>query len=184
MQATIRISVNQLSEHFLQEMKEKYAGAELEISINREQREVEISEDFFWELIALLDWEQEENKQITEPLIDRLSQLGSNEIYGFQDILSEKLYQLDQEVFASSTVKNIDDLSADGFLYDRLCVVANGRAFYEEVLAHPSQMPKNLSFEPLLYVAAKAYEKKTGKEFSYFPMFNYETYSNKEGWLS
>ena len=64
----------------------------------------------------------------------------------------------------------------------RCAVVANGRAFYEEVLKNPREMPKDLTFEPLLYVAMTAYKRKIGKEFMILPAFNYETYSNKEGW--
>jgi hypothetical protein len=43
-------------------------------------------------------------------------------------------------------------------------------------------MPKDLTFEPLLSLAAKAYKLKTGKTFDYSSHFNFETYGNKEGW--
>jgi len=72
--------------------------------------------------------------------------------------------------------------SSDNFLYARACVVANGKAFYEKVLADPAQMPKDLTFEPLLSLARKAYQKKTGAAFDYFPTNSYETFSNPEGW--
>jgi hypothetical protein len=67
----------------------------------------------------------------------------------------------------------------DGFLYDRLCVVANGKATYEAVLEDPTRMPTEVSFEPLLYVASQAYELKTGNTFDYQPTVSYETYANK-----
>jgi hypothetical protein len=73
-------------------------------------------------------------------------------------------------------------LSVDDFLYARCAVVANGKAFYENVLNNPSEMPTDLTFEPLLYIAMHAYKRKTGKEFMLAPAFNYETYSNKGGW--
>ena len=73
-------------------------------------------------------------------------------------------------------------LSVDDFLYTRCAVVVNGKDFYQNVLNNPSEMPKDLTFEPLLYVALNAYKRKTGNEFMFIPVHNYETYSNKEGW--
>ena len=72
--------------------------------------------------------------------------------------------------------------SGDGFLYTRCCVVANGQAFYDEVLADPAQMPKDLEFEALLYVAPDAFEAKTGEEFDFAPALDFETGSNRAGW--
>jgi len=43
-------------------------------------------------------------------------------------------------------------------------------------------MPKDVTFELILSIAAKAYQRKTKKEFLYNLSHNYETYSNKEGW--
>ncbi len=43
-------------------------------------------------------------------------------------------------------------------------------------------MPKDVTFEPILSIAAKAYQRKKKKDFLYNPSYNYETYSNKEGW--
>ena len=108
-------------------------------------------------------------------------------IYEFEDLLSEKLYNLDGLEFARNTGASAyqsDDafFSVDGFLYDRCCVVANGKDFYEQVLKDPEKMPKDKSFGALLRIASLAYKHKTGKELEYVPAFNYETYSNKEGW--
>jgi hypothetical protein len=72
--------------------------------------------------------------------------------------------------------------SPDWFLYVRSCVVANGRSTFEQVLADPREMLKDLEFEALLCVASKAYERKTGKEFTYVPSTSYETFSNDAGW--
>ena len=73
-------------------------------------------------------------------------------------------------------------LSVDDFLYTRCAVVVNGKDFYQNVLNNPLEMPKDLTFEPLLYMTLHAYKRKTGKEFMFVPAHNYETYSNKEGW--
>ena len=72
--------------------------------------------------------------------------------------------------------------SADGFLYSRCVVVANGKVVYERILADPSQMPKDMEFEALLSMAWKAFEKKTGKEYDRLTRVSFETFSNKVGW--
>lgn len=186
MQATFKIPVKNLNPAFIKEMQEKYAGAELEITVKRNPDFNLLEEEQFWEIIDLLDWEQEADADIIEPVVAKLAAMSVAHIYQFQDILSEKLYRLDQRQFA----EHIGDrsyqpgkyFSVDGFLYIRACVVANGREIYEEVLKDPGKMPKGVSFEPVLYVATKAYKRKTGREFIYIPLFDYETYSNEKGW--
>jgi hypothetical protein len=99
--------------------------------------------------------------------------------------LSEKLWYLDTKQHAQVFLDDPEEegyLSVDDFLYARCTVVANGREYYEAVLADPSQMPVDFTFEPLLSVAMTAYKRKTGKQFMALPAFNYETYSNKKGW--
>ena len=75
-----------------------------------------------------------------------------------------------------------DYFSVDHFLHVRACVIANGKEAFEEVLAQPKEMFKDLTFESILTVASIAYERKTGKQFIYVPSKNMETYSNKNGW--
>ncbi|MEM1119915.1 MAG: DUF4240 domain-containing protein, partial [Bacteroidota bacterium] len=64
----------------------------------------------------------------------------------------------------------------------RACVVANGRAIYQDVIADPKEMFQDLTFEPILSVASTAYTRKTGKQFIYVPSQSMETYSNQVGW--
>ena len=75
-------------------------------------------------------------------------------------------------------------LSVDEFLYARCVVVANGRQFFDAVLAEPKQMPKDMEFESLLYVARTALKKKTGRDDAEpdEPAVSYETFSNRAGW--
>jgi len=70
----------------------------------------------------------------------------------------------------------------DNFLYARCCVVANGKAYYEQVLKNPEDMPKEVTFEALLRIPGEAYQKKTGKRLVFVTTYSYETYSNREGW--
>ncbi|TAE00152.1 MAG: DUF4240 domain-containing protein [Bacteroidetes bacterium] len=139
-------------------------------------------ESFFWEMIDLLDWEQSDNELIIKPLIQVLSQKSLSEIFTFQEYLSQKLFFLDQKRFAQNFADQY--FSVDTFLYVRACVVANGKAFYDHICQNPQEMPSDLTFESLLYVAQKAYQQQTGQHFMpYLPTVSYETYSNKIAWL-
>ena len=108
------------------------------------------------------------------------------DIHRFQDILAEKLYELDTQAFAEQIGEGRyggpNHFSVDIFLYTRTCVVANGRDFYQEVLRDPTKMPREYTFEALLYLAPTAFEQKTGEAWDYIPRVCYETFSNREGW--
>ena len=147
-----------------------------------------MDEDTFWNLIQCLNWKENLNDdEILAPLVARLSQMDESDIYLFQDILSEKLYLLDTKSHAEhigeDSYQENGFFSADSFLYARVCVVANGKECFLEVLNSPEKMPKNTEFEPLLYVAVDAYFLKTGKtDFLPTTRYCYETFSNKKGW--
>ncbi|MEN0004321.1 MAG: DUF4240 domain-containing protein [Bacteroidota bacterium] len=185
MTSSFKIAVKNLDQDFIKAMQEKYKDAELEITIKRPSGIQPLEEETFWNIIDQLDWEATTDDGILAPAIEHLSSLSIAHIYGFEEILSKKLYHLDQQKFAAQIGKRSFQadryFSVDTFLYARACVVANGKAAYDEVVAIPEAMPKDLTFEPILYLAAKAYEKKTGKSFLYIPTYSYETYSNEKG---
>lgn len=188
MTGSIKIPIQQLNPQFVQELQEKYPNGEIEVRTNSETLPERMTEETFWEIIARFDWskEDESDAAVVAPAIDYLSELPVYAIYGFQDILSEKLYALDTRRFAEQIGEDAYQadkyFSVDIFLYARCCVIANGKEAFEQVLQNPALMPKDLTFETLLSVAPKAYRLKTGARLSYLPAFNYETYSNKEGW--
>jgi hypothetical protein len=144
----------------------------------------------FWGLIDLLDWRHEgDDDRVVKPVVDRLASLPDAEIGSFHEILAQKLYDLDGRAWARESGPEIwsgdpDRLSVDGFLYARSAVVASGREGYEGVRTDPTLMPKNAAFEALLYVAASAYERKTGLEWDDLDdtEVSYETFSNEAGW--
>ncbi len=185
---TIHISVDHLNEGFIERLREHYPHASLEIKVGEKQENGGLTEEQFWEMIALLDWSKgDDNEAITKPLVQKLAAHSLRHIYEFQDLLSEKLNRLDTKAHAEKAGENAwkgdeSPFSLDEFLYARCCVVANGKAAYDAVLKDPSQMPQDLAFEPLLRIAGKAYFLKTGKIFRYVPAFNMETFANKEGW--
>ena len=145
----------------------------------------------FWELVSALDWKHEDDDgNVVEPVVKALAAMPDAEIAAFQNTLTAKLFALDGRVWARESGDSIwwgepDFLSSDAFLYARCVVVANGREFYDTVLSDPTQMPKDMEFESLLYVAPKAYERKTGTSGDAvrdLTDLSYETGSNPEGW--
>jgi len=116
-----------------------------------------------------------------------LSGLSKAKIKAFDDILSEKLYQLDGQQYAENTGQNAyqgedTPFSVDGFLYARCMAVAQGKDTFDTILVNPEKMVKDDSFESLLSLASQAYQKKTGKPYEHIPAFIYETYANTKGW--
>jgi hypothetical protein len=147
-----------------------------------------MSEEEFWEVISLLDWKQQGNDdKVLAPAIKALASKSKIAIRQFAERFAFVLYQLDTKAHASDMGKysydpNSDYVSADGFLYARCVVVANGREFYEAVLKDPSKMPKDMEFESLLRLASASHELKTGQELEYSTGCSFETFSNTDGW--
>ena len=179
-----KINLKELNSHYIQQLQSLYENEEVyvEIWLVDKSRKVEMTENLFWRIIALLDWkEQGDDDAVLAPAVERLSQLSPKGITDFYDLLSEKLYQLDGEVYAEQTIED-GYFSADLFLYARCAVVANGKNVYNKILNQPTSFPKNLFFEALLELPNKAWMKKTGMELGYLPLYNYETGFNPDGW--
>ena len=148
-----------------------------------------MNEKVFWEIISSFNWNKTGNDNaVLKPAVNKLISMTVEDIFKFADILSEKLYLLDGIKYASNigedSYKNeTEHFSVDYFLYVRCCVVANGKDFYDQILKNPTKMPKEMDFEALLYLPEVAYNKKTkSEEYDYQPKFNFETFSNKNGW--
>lgn len=181
-----RINVKDINLQFLKEL-EATAGASGQVEIKVEGRkhgEGLFSEEQFWQIIDQFDWTQKKRADIVRPAINALSEMPIAAIYLFEDFLSEKLFKLDTRQHAEVYLQQQEDdyLSVDDFLYVRCAVVAEGRAYYEEIEQNPSALDANIDFEQILYVAAEAYYLKTGRQFEYSPLYNYETKSNTEKW--
>jgi predicted DNA-binding WGR domain protein len=147
-----------------------------------------MDEPLFWEILSLLNWKKAGNDDaVLLPAEKRLATLSLEDIFAFEDILAEKLYQLDGEKYAVACYpgQHPSSISADAFLYDRCSVLCNGPAFYEKVVQDPTKWPVGLEFESLLYLAGKAYARKTGQDdFPHTTRVSYETGSNTAGWDS
>lgn len=143
----------------------------------------EMDEDAFWHIIEQLDWSKEgKNEAVLAPAVTALSLHSEAAIKAFAERQAFLLFQLDGKAYADAFAKKDGYLSADEFLYARCAVIANGRETYYRILAHPKQMPDDLSFEDLLYLPELAWELRTGKPWDYLPACNYETGFNVQGW--
>jgi hypothetical protein len=187
MTTVLTVNIDDIDNKFVENLKREFAHTEAEIRLEGQIGSAEsFTTEDFWNTISLLDWTSEgDDPKVVEPVVAYLASQPLSHIYRFSDILAEKLWQLDTRSHAQIFLDDPEEegyLSSDDFLYTRCAVVANGQAYYGNVLQNPSQMPKDLSFEPLLYIALTAYKRKTGKNFIALSAFNYETYSNKQGW--
>ena len=147
-----------------------------------------MNENEFWKIIEMLDWEQSgDDEAVVEPVVSALVKKENEEIYKFEEMLAQKLHALDtkehaKEIGEEAYVNDDTYFSPDGFLYSRCVVVANGKDFFKHILQNTKEFPKDMEFEPLLYVAQEAYEQKNDREWEYVSEADYETYKNSDGW--
>jgi len=148
-----------------------------------------LDDKVFWEIIEQLDWSKSGNDDaVIKPVIDVLVNMEIDDIYQFEKLLTENLYQLDTKEIAKQiglgAYQDEDQyFSPDNFLYARCAVVANGEKLFKDVLENPEAFPQAIEFEALLSIASVSYEKKTNQDWDYFDEeFSYETFSNAKGW--
>ena len=142
----------------------------------------------FWRIIKLFDWDTEEDDDsILAPATNYLATLSDEEIFSFEDLMSQYLYDIDGMKYAKyvygSDVNSY--ISADEFLYIRCVAVANGKGYYDSILFGGRKLDPDLEFEALLYLPQNAWALKHGKDASEYPHIpepSYETFSNKELW--
>jgi hypothetical protein len=186
MTTVLNVSLNDLSSQFVEELKQVF-GKNTEVEIRLQDKSCAddlFPEDDFWRVIGTIDWSKKGNENKIKPAVRMLANMPVSSIYLFADRLSAKLFELDTRAHANAYAASDPEyyISADDFLYARCAVVAEGKEFYEKVLNDPSQMPDDIVFEPLLYLADDAFEMKMGIPFNYKPTHSYETQSNKSGW--
>jgi hypothetical protein len=174
-------------EAFQEEVRRQYAEMERRRKLAQKPKKM-MPEEEFWPIIELLDWQRQGNdEEVLAPAIKALAAKTKPQIRAFAERFAFLLYQLDTKAHASHIGQYSYDpktnyVSADGFLYARCVVIANGPSFYAQVLNDPTAMPKDLEFESLLTLAPAAYEMKTGEEFDYSTGCSFETFSNPLGW--
>lgn len=159
----------------------------VELSLTTTTGNNRLSEEKFWSIIDQLDWQaQGDDENVLKPAVEALLNEEEEVIFAFQDMLAQKLYDLDGEKYAreigndSFSANNL--FSSNWFLAVRACAVANGKALYDSALSTPANMPKDLEFAALLNLAPKAYRAKTGQAFNYLTQLSYETFANRQAW--
>ena len=142
-------------------------------------------ERFFTCIMDICDWDKlGDDEQVLMPLINHLSQLPDEEIFDFEDIMSELLYELDTRK-NYKTARKFYSHNDDTFLYSRCVALVNGEVYYEKVKAGKIKDLWKNEFESILYVPREAWAKKHGKNMQDFPHISpqsYETGSNTEAW--
>lgn len=189
MTAVLKINIQELDARFIEKMKAEHATSDLEIHVvDAAGESPRLDEAGFWNVISKLDWDKVgDDAAVLEPAIEYLAKQPLSQVYQFVDQLAEKLHRLDTKAHAQVFLDDEEAegyLSPDDFLYARCAVVASGETAFQTVLAEPSKMPTELTFEPLLHLAKAAYHRKTGKDATLKPAISYETYSNRNGWKS
>lgn len=145
-----------------------------------------MDEDVFWEIIALFNWKKKDDDDVMKPALKKLVSMPEEDIYQFQEILTEKLYALDGLVYAVCSGEYDYPngyLSPDMFLYARCVPIVNGKEYYYNVLKNPIKFPRDMDFESVLYLANDALNKKLKSEDEYIETeLSYETGSNEALW--
>ena len=184
MTTKISVPITAFDEEFLHRLKAKFsAHTRIDIQVVEMDEEPLLEEADFWNIISLLDWDAETREDVLAPAIEALAKRPISHIYQFEDFIAEKLSQLDTAPHAHMAYPESEAISEDGFLYVRAAVVAKGRKHFNDVLKSPERLDPDEDFEPLLSIAALAYEQKTGKGYEYISPVSYETFSNSAGWV-
>lgn len=147
-----------------------------------------MTRDEFWQCIGhinqkLLKAGEGHDHDAVQSLTVFLATLPPSKIEGFEEQLSQVLYEIDTQEHMRSAGMSAG--SSDGFLYARCYAVASGAAFYESVKQDPKKMPKTVNewCEPLLYVAERAWERfPRPHKWNYSASVSYESGMNSKGW--
>lgn len=127
----------------------------------------------FWELIDKTgEASGGDPFQQAELLIDALTQLSEDDILVYDSILWDLMDQAYvAELWEAANIIGCG-CSDDGFMDFRAWLIGRGKDIFEKALADPENLAEvveagqETQVEALLYVAPKAYEKKTSKEES------------------
>ena len=138
---------------------------------------------FFWKIIKSCNWKhQGDDTKVIQPLIEKLSKLEDADIFLFNDMMTELLYQLDsKELFAEFT-NFLGYENEEHFLYSRCAALINGEDFYYRLLNN-EEFIWDMEFESLLDVLEATWElKHKNNNYIHNTTLSYETRSNKAKW--
>ena len=80
------------------------------------------------------DWNNENEDQIFEPILQFLIDHNDKYIFDFHDLMSEFLYQLDRKEILENSIQQ-DQVSDEDFLNQRAYVLTNGNKYYHDIIS-------------------------------------------------
>lgn len=140
----------------------------------------------FWEIMALPDWQQPDEDDALLPIIEALAVMDDQEFFAFDDLLAKLLYDTDGPAWARAIYgEDLQQMSAEGFLYARCAAVALGRETYTAFQEHRMPVTPDAKYEVILYVAPIAWAVKHDadvEDYPHTPPYEAETGSNTRLW--
>jgi len=141
-----------------------------------------LDEDLFWKIVDESLRIAYDQKGQTHYLINALQKLSGTEIIGFRLRTDKLLYDTyNDRMWCAGCIMNKGYCSDDGFDYFRYWIISRGRKVYYSALSDPDtlvgQINSNLKFydfESFSYVAAQAFEAKTGRRI--YPFIDYDNF--------
>lgn len=134
----------------------------------------------------MLDWAHEgDDALVLAPAIQYLSEQTDADIFAFEDIMAQYLYDIDSRKIAQGLYGDTAHISADMFLYQRCVAVVNGNGYYNSILYGGRKLDPDLEFEGILYVPMEAWAKKhhcDTSDYPHAPTPSYESFSNQALW--
>lgn len=145
-----------------------------------------MNEKEFWKVMDKADWSsQGDDDKVLAPVIDVLAKLSDEEIFGFEDVMSKLLYDIDSQEIALQLYGPELHFSEDLFLYQRCVALVNGAKYYKKILTGKEKLDPGKEFEAILYVPHRAWAQKhqaDSGDYPHFPEISYETGSNETLW--
>lgn len=138
----------------------------------------------FWGILKKGDWNNENEDQIFEPILQFLIGHNDKYIFDFHDLMSEFLYQLDRKEILENSIQQ-DQVSDEDFLNQRAYVLTNGNKYYHDIISLIKPMDGELKCPKLLNLPAKAWSLKNNKpieKYPHTPKYNIKTKSNTKYW--
>ena len=163
MAKSLLLPVNHLAKDQVQQWKKAYPDGYVRVYPRLFEQIGKPHEKLFWNIIGLLDWEQEEEDDILLPAATKLARYDVAYIQGFDDLLQEKIHEAKQNLPRWIVPRNVSKPNFDELLRDAICgTIAQGKEFFESEIKKPGWIPGNFFFQALLRLANFAYEIKTG----------------------
>ena len=124
----------------------------------------------FWGILKKGDWNNENEDQVFEPILQFLTNHNDKYIFDFHDLMSEFLYQLDRKEILEHSIHQ-----------DQV----NGNKYYHDIISLIKPMDGELKCPNLLTLPSKAWalkNKKPIEKYPHTPKYNIKTKSNTKYW--